>query len=467
MNNFIVSAFDALGTPSRFPLLRQSVFVIAVVAMIGMLQALLSIFIGSPVVMLAALFFLLGASLAILGKLVLANRFAGLRDARHAPFHQSDSRLMPSQRRTLTKLIEQVHLAPTPLALGLEASWGMGKSIVVEHLLAELKPNSKQGVVAVRVNVWEYENYSDMQYGVMQALLAHPKVLGGFGWLAYPWWMVLREWGGLHFRSFRFGWGRHEVKADGQLRLPWQNRLERIVARQHLAGRRIVLVLDEMERASAPATQAALTLLQRSLSLPGVATVVPFVPEVIRFKAFHPSMVVLDDLRDTISGYLEGEHVRWQSDRRKNQPDDLSQAITKVTNKARYIELTQEFCRLATEADWRAYYRRMEERYLRQRIRLPWPDYLDMSDFVQLPEVKVNFADFGEEKIADLRAWIEKTGSQGEKGGLLGAGPLKMPLRWLKGYLMLLSSAPANGNVDIRFFFLLALHCAVNEMDED
>jgi hypothetical protein len=390
----------------------------------------------------------------LLGKLALASRFAALRDARHDPRGRVDSRLLPFQRRALGKLLEQASLAPTPQVLGLQASWGAGKSMLMEHLVRslDLYPNR---YVAVRLNVWEHEDYNDLQFGIMQALMAHPRVLEGYGWMDFPLWMLVREWGGLRFRHFRFGWGQNEADADGSLRLPWQNRLERLVARQHLAGRRVVVVLDEVDRASASATQSVLTLLTRSLALPGVVAVVPFVENVIRYKAFHPDQVMLDDLRDTVSAYL---HEAWREREGVNDQDAAGPRDPRRTfsgsNASGFAILSDRFAHEASATAWAEYFVRMEEKYLRQRIYLGRLEVDDVLELLQLPEIRVGFvAGFGEAQFDALLAWVET--QRGDTQSPLSK--IETTVRWLKGDLLKLLSPPSASGLDPRFLLVLAL----------
>lgn len=387
----------------------------------------------------------------LLGKMALANRYAALRDARHSR-SRVDSQPLPFQRRALDHLREQAECAPTPLAVGLHAEWGMGKSIVMEHLLDEL--NQSDRFVAVKLNVWEYEDHGDQQYGAMQALLAHPRVLEGHGWLAYPLWMLAREWGGLNFRSFRFGWGKNEADADGRLHLPWQARFERIVARQHLVGRRVVFVLDEIDRASAVATQGALTLISRSLALPGVVVATSYVEDIIRFKAFHPDMVILDDLRDTVSGYL---HHQWLEslktvDANPSRQDPRRHYASSIAGS--FNVQAAAFMELATPTDWSDYYKKMTERYLSHSVYLGRPDGYDLVALLQLPEVSRLFAGFGEARYQEMLAWVERETTRGNAN----FRRIEMRVRWLKGDLLKLLSMPIADGLDPRFCLMLALN---------
>lgn len=445
-------------TPSRLALVRQFFLLAAGFAMLALLLALFRLLPDSTTVQLLVSTLCLLLAGGLLGKLVLANRFAALRDARHDARGRLDSCLLPFQARAMHKLLEQAGLAPTPLVVGLQALLGAGKSTVMEHFLRELGVRADR-FVAVKLNVWEYEDYDDLQFGAMQTLLAHPKVLEGYGWLDFPLWMLAREWGGLRFRSFEFAWGSNKANADGRLRLPWQSRFERIVARQHLAGRRVVFVLDELERANAPATQGALTLISRSLSQPGLVVVVSFVEEMIRFKAFHPDMVVLEDLRDTVAGHLHNEWLKTQD---AHTPDALGSAGSN-TDPRRLITqdralafnvLAGQFMQQAGSTAWSEYYQQMTERYLRYSVRLGQPDCGDLLAFLTLPEIRVGFeTGFGEPKYQALLEWVAQ---QVE----IKDSPLRKietQIRWLKGDLLKLLSAPVDPTLDPRFFLLLAL----------
>jgi len=364
-----------------------------------------------------------------------------------------DSQPLPFQQRAMDKLMGYISSAPTPLPVGLNAEWGMGKSTVIDCLLDKMNTLDADRFVAVKLNVWEYEDYGDLQYGAMQAIMAHPKSLEGYGWLAYPLWMLAREWGGLRIRSIRIGWGQSNADADGKLHLPWQSRFERIVARLHLGGRRVVFVLDEMDRASAIATQSALTLISRSLALPGVVIVVAHVENVIRFKALHPGVVVLDDLRDSVSGYL---HQRWvdaqKSGHTPMSPNDPRRAYTPGAD-ASFVTLTDAFMRSATPIDWRDYYSSLTERYLRQSVHLGRPDGDDLVAFLSRSEIAFLFADFGEARYQGMLAWVK---AQTRNGNPIFQR-IEMRVRWLKGDLLKLLSVPIPENLDPRFCLMLAL----------
>ncbi len=433
-------------TPSRYPAVRQLVMLAVVVAAIATLACVSRLFQG--LAWPTAITFSVGLMIAagLIGKLLLADRYAGLRDARHT--NKPETTPLPFQRRALDLLLEQARLSPTPSALGLQAEWGMGKSFVIDHLLDEL--NSDGNFVAVRVNIWEYEDHADLQYGAMQALLAHPRVLERYGWLFYPLWMLVRDWGGLSLRRFHFGWKENNVDVDGKLHLPWQSRFERIVARQHAAGRRVVIVLDEIDRAGAFATQAALTMVMRSLSLPSVVAVVPHVQQSIDFKAFHPDMITLDDLRDTVSTYLE-ERL-YQSNFRAGDIEKSQARFYSHGQSERFQMLAADFMESAQTNDWTDFYTKMSERYLRYSVVLGRPDGFDVLAILKLPEIAVLFRPFGDgyQRLLD---WVgEET-----KAGNPNFVRIDMRVRWLKGDLLKYLSAPVSSNLDPRFCLMLAL----------
>lgn len=441
-------------TPDRYAPVRHFYLLATGLALLAMLIAVRAMLPDATSV--SGFFWPLGLLLAggWLGKLVLASRFAALRDARHDTRGRVDSVLLPFQQRARDQLLVQVEQAPTPLVLGLQASWGAGKSTIMEHLLKALDAHPDR-YVAVRLNVWEYEDYNDLQFGAMQALMAHPCALEKHGWLDFPLWMLAREWGGLRFKNFQLGWGQSRADADGNLHLPWQGRFERLVARQHLAGRRVVFILDELDRASARATQAALTLLTRSLALPGVVAVAPFVEDVIRYKAFHPDMVALDDIRDTVSAYLHDAWLKREGASVPSavQPLDPRRAVGSGSMAA-FHTLSGQFARQASATDWAEYYARMEEKYLRQRIHLGRFAVDDLLALLRLPEIESGFvAGFGEAKFRDLLAWVAQERDNPESP----LQQMETQVRWLKGDLLKLLSPPPGGGLDPRFVLLLAL----------
>lgn len=453
-----------LARPSRSVLARwllsataASALVVAVLSAIRLLPEK-----GIEAWVFSVLFLAVGFT--FFAKLALMLRFSNLRDARAVGV--PSSQVLANQRRALDMLLDQANRSATPLAMGLEAEWGMGKSMVVEHLLHELEhpPRGRKAFVAVKVNIWEYESYGDLQWGVMQALLAHPRALERFGWLTYPVWALAREWGHLRFHRFEINLGGHKANADGLLHLPWQAEVERLVGRLRHRDFNVAIVLDEIDRADACTSQCALTLLHRSLCLPGVVAVVPFVQRTIQLKVFHPANLCQPDLLDTAIGWLEWEQVfSKQGVVPANGVQEKFEVLPSPHESQR-----ERLARLCTHVlkdrfMLRRYLEQMEERYLKMRVKITplAPD--DLRDFLGVPEIAVLLERFEPAAVAQLPGWVAQgwVPSGPKRTFTLAQRLARCTLRSLRGELMNVSSF-AQKNVPPRFALNLAIRLASN-----
>lgn len=303
----IVATIAAQPTPSRNALVRY-VWLAGTVAWVvaawfaGAL--LLAAIPGAQGALLAAM--LIAFGIWAIGKMVQGHRFAALADARRA--HLARLALerveLARHREDFVRSLGQAIVAERGYAvIGLQGGWGAGKSHLVERLVAGFDLGeygaAEQDAIAVVVNIWEYQSYGDLQWGVLQAIYAHPRSLRSHGWLDLPLWMLLSHWLRLRVRDVKLAIGGSEVNGHAELRLPWQYHLEKVVARHQRRRCNVVIVLDEIDRSEPAVVQIALTLLRRSLNLPGVVAVVPYVPEVVHEKAFSPLTLALPDLAST------------------------------------------------------------------------------------------------------------------------------------------------------------------------
>lgn len=185
--------------------------------------------------------------------------------------------------------------------VAVRGGWGTGKSFLLRILRRRLEARE---IPVIWIDVWREQSDPDLQREVLNALLAHPRLLFPDGYWSAPLSLLAHRAGGLcrrfvpRFRLPLVKGAVVEVRLGVPLR--WQEEVEQV-----LAGRRVVVVLDEIDRAVPGVAQAALTLAKRSLNLPGVAVVVPFVPEQITFKAFNPLQpAVTTDLHQTTMAVL-------------------------------------------------------------------------------------------------------------------------------------------------------------------
>lgn len=189
--------------------------------------------------------------------------------------------------------------------------WGEGKSFALAHVRRQLEERRHRCVV-VHVDVWQFETELNLHAAILDRMLAHSRYLFPYGWLHYPTRLLLTDLLGGPMREARLD-AHLGKRADVSIpfaipRLPWQRVLEREVAR--IGGRRwrprtTVVVLDEIDRATPAVTQAALTLIHRSLNLPNMVILLAYIDSVIRFKAFNPLVGQLEDLETTQLALLE------------------------------------------------------------------------------------------------------------------------------------------------------------------
>lgn len=157
------------------------------------------------------------------------------------------------------------------------------------------------------VDVWKWEAESDLHLAIFEELLSHPYYLLRFGWLHYPLSVLI----GRDLRDVVMKFSLRSKSGSGlevPVRLPrlaWQRQYERLVARQVAKGRRTVIVLDEIDRATTHMAQVAVTLTRRSLDQAGVAVVLSYVDGLMRYKAFNPLLrEVLPDLGSTMEAVI-------------------------------------------------------------------------------------------------------------------------------------------------------------------
>lgn len=190
--------------------------------------------------------------------------------------------------------------------------WGEGKSFVVSLIQqAHLRPSasclwrwSRPPTAVVVVDVWKHASEADLHRAIVRQILSHPVLALPFGWLWYPLGMISE----MSVRDATFKVPFMKAEVGGRLdmpRLAWQRHLERAVTRITRGGRtHLVVVLDEVDRSSDVAAQAAVTLAERSLDRPGVTVVLSFVDEVLPHKVVSPLVDQLDDLRSTTAALL-------------------------------------------------------------------------------------------------------------------------------------------------------------------
>lgn len=236
----------------------------------------------------------------VLVKLHLLGRFGDVAWGRRASVDQDVERLFPHQRSVLTRLLETIareSINDPGRVVQFAGRWGDGKSFLLHHLWAVAAAERARGreveaASFVLVDVWKHEAEPDLHFAVLREVLGDFRYLARFGWLRYPALLALGAApSGLVKLSLRLRDANAELPVVALPRLPWQRTFERLVRRQVRQGRRTVIILDEVDRATPHMAQAALTITRRALDVTGVTVVVSYVEEFIRFKAFTPSLV--------------------------------------------------------------------------------------------------------------------------------------------------------------------------------
>ena len=237
--------------------------------------------------------------------------------------------LFPSQRAIIDALYSHVEdtLAdrPGPL-IGLKGDWGSGKSRILRTFKEIVDPRSPirrmrlcSDVAVVSINVWECETSPDLHYDIVRKILSHPRILRQcishyppsflFASLRQLFSRFLPD--GMHLR-LQFS----AAAMDANLAVPLhcQNALRAVVKRWVGGNRRLVVVLEEIDRADSRMAQAALTLAKRALEMDGVTVILPYVQEQLLYKVFSPLHCYSPDLASSMLAVINDRHPKTLRD---------------------------------------------------------------------------------------------------------------------------------------------------------
>lgn len=237
---------------------------------------------------------------------------------------------LPSQKDVVERMAELIEQLTAPSGSGkhpshgvvipLEGRWGTGKTFVLELLEHHLKrtasekakekrqqPQDGPGWIVLDINVWRLENSRHLLYHIYRRLLSSDYMLRHFRRrvpLRYSFASALRLLGTLGAKiGLKLGNGSVELEPVAPV--DWQEDFEIACAFARSRGKRVLLLLDETERADTWTVQATMTLTCRALQkIPGLATVFSYVPDRLRYKAFSPYTVRMEDLRAHIYGLI-------------------------------------------------------------------------------------------------------------------------------------------------------------------
>lgn len=225
--------------------------------------------------------------------------------------------LLPSQKEFVERMVsrlEQFDLhRPGPL-WAIRGRWGDGKSFLIRALQTKLENRSEANsnkLAVVYIDVWRHQSERDLHWAMVEAIFSNPEVLR-YAFDAYPVMRLLLRHVVITLHRFFAGltlkgaWLEVSMGMLGQQALPLmaQRDLEQVIARLRSAGVRTVVFLDEMDRATPAAAQAAIVLTRRSLNLPGLAVVMPYVEGQLEAKVFNPLQVHVPELYQTFIAHL-------------------------------------------------------------------------------------------------------------------------------------------------------------------
>lgn len=217
----------------------------------------------------------------------------------------TDLAASPSQKEFVQHLLDDItstNAADDAQILALQGTWGSGKSYVLSLLEQGLR-SRKPPALFVRTDIWRYSSEQDLQLALLESLLSAREMPRLWVFWKLPLSLAVL----LSFRGLCRLFGRHPVEVLGvrlALRLPampWQNTLEAIVHSFQQAGIRIVWCLDEIDRTCPRMAQAAISTMKRSLNLPGITVVLPYVREQLRFKVFNLFQAASPDVSSTMT----------------------------------------------------------------------------------------------------------------------------------------------------------------------
>lgn len=219
-------------------------------------------------------------------------------------------------------------------AFALRGDFGSGKSFLLHQLerclagasnkvLAysdsrdpqEVSPTTEADIPYVKIQVWSEETEHDLQFAILRGLLLHPAVLFTSLWQemltpSLTTRLALRQLQRA-VRQIRLKTSVVEFDVNTGVLLPWQPYLVKLTA---LAPTGMVIVLDEIDRSVPKSAQAAMTIVKRSLDLPGISVIVPYVPDQIRYKVFNPLTCEINDLSSSMFADIWGVLLKERKD---------------------------------------------------------------------------------------------------------------------------------------------------------
>ncbi len=227
-------------------------------------------------------------------------------DLYHGKSRNVSDELLPSRRALLDMIINTIKNNDGRRTITVESRWGDGKSFLLQQLEKDLGSQ----FATVCLDVWEHATEQDLHFAFFEALLRNEHVIfnrrvrGTIPCLSLLLTLIRRALFGLSSRSsLSLYWAEAEFQVPLP-RLGWQSDMESIFGKLKTGNRKVVFILDEIDRANPEICQAAVSLTQRALRAPNVFVVMPYVREQMEFKAFNPLRPTMADIQSTMFGVL-------------------------------------------------------------------------------------------------------------------------------------------------------------------
>ncbi len=291
-------------------------------ALYGMSIALLDHFFDlprAPLIFGAGLFcaLVLALKMCVLHKLAVGN-------LNSQPNVATVGDLLPYQEAAVENLESRVRQSIARrgnAVIRLEGRPGTGKTRVLQSFVAraltveegeqtptENNPSDplKNGFVAAYYDVWNHQTEDDLYRSVVLCALSTPTNLLGLRWLSLPTWFVLGFGTALNGTRIRSALKTPGSSVEFDLGIPeltGQNHLASLVRRLERKGLNLVVVFDELDRASDLVSQSLLSLVQRGFDLRSLTAVISYVPGYSESATISPSRVRLPDLVSMVASH--------------------------------------------------------------------------------------------------------------------------------------------------------------------
>ncbi|MEQ1872699.1 MAG: P-loop NTPase fold protein [Ilumatobacteraceae bacterium] len=273
-----------------------------------------------------------------------------------APTEIVDGELLTQrQQSSLEYLVESLEAdrpASHHASIALTGGWGSGKSRVAYALqelcdprtsprrrsnLVGLAGTARPNLVVAIVDVWGVARAQDVSFEIVETALRQPRARARGLWLLHP--LPLNRRLILSRIRLRYKSVKADLKFDpippSISRLKHVERLARSLSRRQV---RLVVVLDELDRAGTAVAQAAISSARRGLDVRGVTTVLVCDTEIMAQKLANPLTPALLDIDSARTAfYIQANDVLFAQNYLAMQGQEADQAIRAV--RATYLQL--------------------------------------------------------------------------------------------------------------------------------